>query len=123
MYFCTLKQYMKKNVAMTAETKKILDEIRPELLRIAPKGAKVLLFGSRARGDERPDSDFDILVLLKRKGKSLPEDNMGLGYDINTLFWKRDRDVGTVVQTEDEWEKQSFSLFYDNVMNESVRLI
>ena len=120
MHFETIYE---KNVAMTAETKKILDEIRPELLRIAPKGAKVLLFGSRARGDERPDSDFDILVLLKRKGKSLPEDNMGLGYDINTLFWKRDRDVGTVVQTEDEWEKQSFSLFYDNVMNGSVRLI
>jgi uncharacterized protein len=27
--------------------------------------AKVLLFGSRARGDERKDSDYDLLVITK----------------------------------------------------------
>lgn len=26
---------------------------------------RILLYGSRARGDERPDSDIDILVVLK----------------------------------------------------------
>jgi predicted nucleotidyltransferase len=30
---------------------------------------RVVLFGSRARGDERPDSDYDIAVFLK----SLPD--------------------------------------------------
>ena len=27
---------------------------------------RVVLFGSRARGDERPDSDYDIAVFLKK---------------------------------------------------------
>lgn len=33
------------------------------LLAAAPKGSQVILFGSRARGDARPDSDVDFLVL------------------------------------------------------------
>jgi predicted nucleotidyltransferase len=32
------------------------------LRRLAP--AEVWLFGSRARGDARPDSDFDLLVVM-----------------------------------------------------------
>ncbi|HEY8698112.1 MAG TPA: nucleotidyltransferase domain-containing protein [Rhizomicrobium sp.] len=31
--------------------------------------AGVVLYGSRARGDQRPDSDYDILVLLKDHGR------------------------------------------------------
>lgn len=37
-------------------TRRIVDRFQPE---------KVVLFGSRARGDSRPDSDYDLLVVLK----------------------------------------------------------
>jgi predicted nucleotidyltransferase len=36
------------------------------LLRAAPAGSKVILFGSHARGDARPDSDLDFLVVEPR---------------------------------------------------------
>jgi predicted nucleotidyltransferase len=44
-------------------------------LSIASPGSKVILFGSRARGEERPDSDLDLLVIepnevLKRRAES-----------------------------------------------------
>jgi predicted nucleotidyltransferase len=29
---------------------------------------RVALFGSRARGDHRPDSDYDVAVLIKDPG-------------------------------------------------------
>lgn len=40
--------------------KKTIQEIVGENL------SRIILFGSRARGDNRPDSDYDLLVLLKR---------------------------------------------------------
>ena len=33
------------------------------LLRAAPAGSKVILFGSHARGEARPDSDLDFMVV------------------------------------------------------------
>jgi predicted nucleotidyltransferase len=36
--------------------------------------AEIWLFGSRARGDARPDSDFDLLVVAKHNGRFGSED-------------------------------------------------
>lgn len=43
---------------MTRRTQEIIDAIRPELQRVVPEGSQVLLFGSRARGNE----DAELLV-------------------------------------------------------------
>ncbi|MCE5229932.1 nucleotidyltransferase domain-containing protein [bacterium] len=40
----------------------IIDQAVNELLVAAP-GSKVILFGSWARGDAKPDSDVDLLVI------------------------------------------------------------
>lgn len=40
----------------------LIEEARQRLAAVAP-GAKVILFGSRARGESRPDSDLDLLVI------------------------------------------------------------
>jgi predicted nucleotidyltransferase len=41
----------------------IADRIRGEIKKIDPK-AKVILFGSRARGDAKRESDWDFLILI-----------------------------------------------------------
>ena len=51
--------------------KKILKEIKRVIMNVAKEMNieidKVILFGSRARGDYREDSDWDILVVTKKK--------------------------------------------------------
>lgn len=43
-----------------------LDQIRPRLEKVFGERLRgVVLFGSRARRDYRPDSDLDLLVLLE----------------------------------------------------------
>ncbi len=41
----------------------IATRIRNEIKRVDPE-AKVILFGSRARGDAKKDSDWDLLILI-----------------------------------------------------------
>jgi predicted nucleotidyltransferase len=51
---------------MDALADSILARFRAALNRTyGAKIERVVLFGSRARGDERPDSDYDIAVFLK----------------------------------------------------------
>ena len=45
----------------------LLNRIRSDLETVyGPRLRQVLLFGSEARGEARPDSDIDVLVLLDR---------------------------------------------------------
>lgn len=44
----------------------VLSELRQELARIlGDRLDATYLFGSRARGDQRPDSDVDVLVVVR----------------------------------------------------------
>ena len=90
--------------------------------QILPEGAVLWLFGSRARGDNRDDSDWDILVLLDRQGKATGKDYDEIGYPLNELFWQHGQDVNTIIQTRDEWQQKSFTPFYKNVMQDAIAL-
>ncbi len=108
---------------MTEDTIKILDEIRPELQRVLPKGARVLLFGSRARGDNRPDSDFDLLVLLDHEGRATDDDFNKVIYPMYMTIWNKDVDVDILHYTNNEWQsKKGKSLLYYNVTDEAVEI-
>lgn len=72
---------------MTMET--LLKEKRQEILRIAREhGARrIRLFGSAARGEDRPDSDVDFLVEME-DGRSLL-DIGGMQMDLQDLLGRK----------------------------------
>ena len=52
------------------ERAQIIDNIRQVAARVLPKGSSLYLYGSRARGDNHDDSDWDLLLLLSDEGDS-----------------------------------------------------
>jgi predicted nucleotidyltransferase len=51
----------KLDQAIRAMVRRIVDEFDPD---------RIILFGSRARGDARPDSDVDLLVVMPVEGST-----------------------------------------------------
>jgi len=52
--------------ALHPELREVLGELRARLERLYGDGlVEVVLFGSRARGEADPDSDIDVLVVLR----------------------------------------------------------
>ncbi|WP_288325416.1 nucleotidyltransferase domain-containing protein [uncultured Phocaeicola sp.] len=107
---------MKKNKEI------VLNAIRSTLRQIAPVGTKVVLFGSRARGDARDDSDWDILIILD-KTKLEADDYDNISYPLRELGWRLKECINPVMYTLKDWMKYSFSPFYHNVTNEGIILL
>lgn len=136
MYFCGWKTNICKRCFLfesemnsavsnkaTSISDSLLDDIKRGLRAVVPENASVLLFGSRARGTQRSDSDWDVLVLLNREGYSTWEDYDNVGYPLNMLFWQLGQDVNTIIQTRDEWQQKHFTPFYKNVMQDAIVLV
>ena len=95
-----------------------LQEIASETM---PRGSSVWLYGSRARGTERTDSDWDLLVLLD-KNKVDDEDFDKFGYPFISLGWKYGADVSPQLYTLQEWKLRQNTPFYSNVEQDKKKV-
>ena len=103
------------------QKQQIMQAIAKRAHEVTPPGSTVLLFGSQARGDARPDSDWDVLILLNKERIS-PEDRDKVSYPLRELGWQINAVVNPIMFTSKEWESKSFTPFYKNVMKEGVVL-
>jgi predicted nucleotidyltransferase len=99
----------------------IANGIDKVIRQASPRKAHAILFGSRARGDARKDSDWDVLILLD-KDRVTPADIDEISYPIRELGWQIDEMINPIMFTTKEWEAKSFTPFYKNVMKEGVAL-
>jgi predicted nucleotidyltransferase len=66
-------KYLKERGILTKEEKIILTRCRCKVKKIDPT-AQVILYGSRARRDHEPDSDYDLLILTDGEASLKRED-------------------------------------------------
>jgi uncharacterized protein len=103
---------------MNNSREEILKAIKITLLAIIPD-ARVILFGSRARGDTNKDSDWDLLIILD-KPKIEPSDFDTISFPLYELGWQLDEHFSTKLYTKSEWLKRSYTPFYKNIEKEGI---
>jgi predicted nucleotidyltransferase len=112
---------LKNEQKMSAQQLEIEELIRKLGKEILPDHAKLMLFGSQARDDARPDSDWDLLILLEGE-KVSNEDFDRWAFPFISLGWSLGVEINPVVYTYREWQQRQITPFYKNVMQEGIEL-
>ena len=107
---------------MTNRNRQILSQIKATVRKTVPTGSLVLLFGSRARGEARKGSDWDILIVLPKK-ELQQSDYDQVSYPLVELGWTIGEQINPIVYTRQEWEDNRITPFYDNVQRDGISLI
>jgi len=100
----------------------VLNSIRTLKRQLLPDD-RLILFGSQARGDARPDSDWDLLVLLNKEKRNYIEDFDNYAYPFTEIGLKHDILINAKVFTIKDWERQKPSIFYKNVEKDKIEII
>jgi uncharacterized protein len=101
------------------DQKNFLNKIKQQVLK-EDENASVILFGSRARGDYREGSDWDILVLTSKKVdgflKKKISDNI---YDVELEYIQP---VSTLIYNRNFWNELEISPLFENVAKDGKTL-
>jgi predicted nucleotidyltransferase len=100
---------------------KILSRILGVVDKTAP-GAEVYLYGSRARGNAKRLSDWDILILLNSRNVSFDLEKKFMD-EFYELELETGEIISPLVYTRNDWnERRSITPLYENIKREGVRI-
>ncbi|OFX58062.1 MAG: hypothetical protein A2046_15600 [Bacteroidetes bacterium GWA2_30_7] len=104
---------MKKN--------KILMMIKNSVKSIEPS-AIVILFGSYARGDNKKESDIDLLILLDKDSVTRYNEKQ-IKYPLYEIEFEIGKIISPIVLTLKDWQsKYKITPFYESVTQEGIIL-
>ena len=100
----------------------IVDRISKELRSFVPE-AETILYGSEARGEARPDSDFDVLILLPDTNDltSYVAQRSNIFGRLFELSLELDVEISPLILPRNIWNARK-SPFTVNVINDGIRI-
>jgi len=106
---------MTKNEKILIKIKELVDTTIPD--------SDIYLYGSRARGNFKPHSDWDLLILLNQQ-------NISFSFETKVMdaFYDLELETGEVISpliyTKQDWiENHSFTPLFENVQKEGKKLL
>jgi predicted nucleotidyltransferase len=99
----------------------ILKRVKKAVHSVMPD-ATVILYGSFARGESKPDSDIDLLVLINKMDVSR-DDEILIKYPLYEIEFDTGTIISPLVLSKFDWEsKHRITPFYDNIGREGIIL-
>ena len=99
----------------------ILITIKQLVHQVDPK-ARVILYGSFARGDNRENSDIDLLILVDKENLTY-QDEKQITYPLYDIEFETGQLISPLVLSKSSWEnKHRITPFYANVKKEGIVL-
>jgi predicted nucleotidyltransferase len=106
---------------MNARYHTIVTQIK-EAIRQTDPTATAILYGSRATGKARTDSDWDILILLNKPSVTLKEEKLFM-HNLYDLELETGEPISTFVYSLQDWNtKLSVTPLYQTVKKEGIIL-
>lgn len=91
-------------------------------IKAVESNAEIILFGSRARGTETSESDWDILVLLDKANVTY-KDEQKIKHKVYEVELEVEESISTFVYSLLDWNtKMSITPLYRNILKEGIAL-
>lgn len=101
--------------------KQLLHRIKNAVHRVEPK-ATVILYGSRASGDNKPDSDWDLLILVNKKNISNQFEDE-ITFTLYEIEWDTGNIISPIVINKNTWQNQNQNYvppFFESIQKEGI---
>ena len=99
--------------------KELISSVKATVRSVDPL-ARVILFGSRARGDNNKFSDWDFLILVSQEAngrvKSQIRDSL-----IDTEL-EAEQVISTVIYSQDQWPNYQITPLFQNIAKEGLEV-
>jgi uncharacterized protein len=89
-------------------------------VRSVDPDARVILFGSRARGDNKSSSDWDFLILTSHKAdESIKRQFRDVLIDTEL---EAEEVISTLIFSKDKWNEYQITPLYKNISQDGVEI-
>lgn len=80
---------------------------------------EIILFGSRARGNNTEWSDYDVLVIVDKRDREIVKEIRKIAVEI---LDEHERLIGNIVYDTKEWERKKQFPLGRNIQREGIRM-
>ncbi len=101
---------------LKSQEKEILVQFKVKVEKIlGDRLDRLVLFGSRSRGDEEPDSDFDLLVTVRSLQKTDRERIFDVAAELSLEY---DTVLAVLVLPAEDFTEDRYFYLYENIQKE-----